>query len=58
MKLMIIIGVTLFSSLFGWAGAAWFDHGNWLGGWSLILNTIGAFFGIWVGYKIYKNYLS
>jgi hypothetical protein len=58
MKLMIILAVAIFSTLFGWAAASLLDHGNWLGGWSLIFNTIGAFFGIWVGYKIYQNYLS
>jgi hypothetical protein len=57
MKLMIIISVLIFSTLFGWVGQAYLDHGNWLGGWSLLLNTIGAFFGIWVGYKIYQNYI-
>ncbi|HSW85057.1 MAG TPA: hypothetical protein VLF79_00385 [Candidatus Saccharimonadales bacterium] len=51
MKLMILIGVTVGGLLGSWLGAALFDHGNALGGWSLILGTIGSFAGIWVGYK-------
>jgi hypothetical protein len=55
MKTMIWIGVTIGSTLGSWLGAM-FDHGNWLGGWSLILGTIGSIVGIWAGYKIGKNY--
>jgi uncharacterized membrane protein YeaQ/YmgE (transglycosylase-associated protein family) len=57
MKLSITIGVTVGALLFGWIGAAIFDHGNQLGGWSLLFSTIGSFVGIWAGYKIAKNYL-
>lgn len=52
---MISLGLFIFSSLGGWLGAA-LDHGNWLGGWSILFGAIGGFFGIWVGYKIGKNY--
>jgi uncharacterized membrane protein len=27
------------------------DHGNWFGGWSILLGTIGAFVGVWAGFK-------
>lgn len=47
---MILIGITVFGTLGGWLGAS-FDHGNWLGGWSILLTAIGSFFGIWAGYK-------
>ncbi|HEX7632756.1 MAG TPA: hypothetical protein VF401_00355 [Candidatus Saccharimonadales bacterium] len=50
MKLMIFIGITIFGTLGGWLGAL-MDHGNWLGGWSILLGAVGSFFGIWVGYK-------
>ena len=50
MKLMIFLGVGIFGTLGGWLGAA-IDHGNWLGGWSILLSVIGSFFGIWAGYK-------
>jgi hypothetical protein len=53
MKLMIFIGITVTSSLGGWLGAL-MSHGNWLGGWSLLLGTIAAFPGIWLGYKVAK----
>lgn len=54
MKLMIIVGITIFGTVGGWLGAA-MDHGNWLGGWSIILSGIGSFFGIWVGFKAGQN---
>jgi uncharacterized membrane protein YeaQ/YmgE (transglycosylase-associated protein family) len=57
MKLMITIGATLGGILFGWLGAVMFDHGNQLGGWSLLIGTIGSIVGIWLGYKVAKNYL-
>ncbi len=51
MKLMIFLGVTVVGTIGGWLGAVLFDHGNWLGGWSLLLGTVGSFAGIWAGYK-------
>lgn len=50
MKLMIFLGVGAVGTLGSWLGAL-MDHGNWLGGWSLLLGTIGSLAGIWVGYK-------
>ena len=47
---MILLGIIIFSTIGGWIGAA-MSGGNWLSPWSLILSTIGAFFGIWAGYK-------
>jgi hypothetical protein len=55
MKLMIFIGITIGGTLGGWLGAALFDHGNWLGGWSLLLSTVGSFVGIWGGFKAGQN---
>lgn len=48
---MIIIGVTIGGTVGGWLGAALLDHGNWLGGWSILLSTVGSFAGIWGGFK-------
>ncbi|HXR49994.1 MAG TPA: hypothetical protein VN778_03125 [Verrucomicrobiae bacterium] len=53
MKLMIFIGATAGGLLGGWIGSL-FDGG--LGLWSLLLSTIGSLVGIWLGYKIGKNY--
>jgi hypothetical protein len=53
---MILIGTTAVGTLGSWLGAL-MDHGNWLGGWSLLLGTVGSIVGIWVGYKVAKNYL-
>ncbi len=50
MRLIILVGITIFSTIGGWIGAAMSD-GNWLSPWSLLFSTIGAFFGIWAGYK-------
>jgi hypothetical protein len=47
---MILIGITVFGTLGGWLGAA-MDHGNWFGGWSIILGAVCSFVGIWAGYK-------
>ena len=47
---MILIGVTVCGTLGGWLGAA-LSHGNWFGGWSILLGAVGSFAGIWVGYK-------
>ena len=55
MKLMITIGIFLGSTFGGWLGAL-MDHGNWFGGWSILLSAIGAFVGIWAGYKAGKYY--
>lgn len=51
MKLMISIGVLIGSSIGSWLGAALFDRGNWMGGWSILLGIVGSFAGIWLGYK-------
>ncbi|MFA5004106.1 MAG: SoxR reducing system RseC family protein [Candidatus Saccharimonadales bacterium] len=56
MKLLIYIGLTVGTFLGSWLGAIP-DHGNWLGGWSILGSLIGGIAGIWVGYKISKNYL-
>jgi len=50
MKLMIFLGITIFGTIGGWLGAA-MDHGNWFGLWSILIGTIGSFFGIWAGFK-------
>lgn len=54
MKTMIWLSVTVFSTIGGWLGGM-LDHGNWLGGWSILLGFIGSAIGIWVGYKLGKN---
>ena len=57
MKLLIGLGIFLFGALGSWLGAM-LDGGNMFGGWSILLTTIGSFFGIWVGYKAGKAWLS
>lgn len=47
---MITIGIVVFSTLGGWLGAL-MSNNNWFSLWSILLSTIGAFFGIWAGYK-------
>jgi hypothetical protein len=55
MKLMITLGIFIFSSLGGWLGSLM--GGGAFGTWSLILSVVGSFFGIWAGYWVGKNYL-
>jgi len=50
MKAAISFSILVFCSFGGWVGQE-MDHGNWLGGWSILLSTVGAFVGIWIGYK-------
>ncbi|HEY4160997.1 MAG TPA: hypothetical protein VGM08_02960 [Candidatus Saccharimonadales bacterium] len=54
MKLMISLGLLIFSSLGGWLGSM-LDHSG-IGGWSILLTAVGGFFGIWVGYKAGKYF--
>jgi hypothetical protein len=54
MKLLITMGILIFSTIGGWLGAI-VGHG-WLSAWSIILSTVGAFAGIWAGYVVGKNY--
>lgn len=55
MKKFIWLGITIFGTVGGWLGGL-LDHGNYLGGWSLLLGTLGSFAGIWIGYLVGKNY--
>jgi hypothetical protein len=55
MKLMILIGITVFGTLGSCIGNL-FDHQSFtnllaFGGWAIVMSTIGSFFGIWAGYK-------
>ncbi len=55
MKLMIWLGIFIGGTIGGFLGGI-IDHGNWLGGWSILLSTIGSLAGVWIGYKIGKSY--
>lgn len=52
-KQFIWIGVFAGSTIGSWLGAL-LSSGNWLSGWSVLGGTVGAFIGIWTGYKISK----
>lgn len=55
MKIIYTISIIAFGTLFSWIGEL-MDHGNWLGGWSILLGTVGSILGIFIGYKINKAY--
>lgn len=55
MKALFWIGITVGGTGGGWIGAA-MDHGNWMGGWSILLSAVGSLLGLWAAYKLYKNY--
>ncbi len=50
-KTLIWIGIFVGSLIGGWIGSL-FDHGNIFGLWGIILSTVGAFAGVWGGYKL------
>ncbi len=50
-KAYIWIGITAGSIIGGWIGGL-FDHGNIFGIWGFTLGTVGAFAGIWAGFKL------
>lgn len=51
MNKLIWVGVLVGGALGGWIGSL-LDHGNMLGGWSLLLGTVGSLAGIWVCWRI------
>ncbi len=50
-KSLIWLGVIVGSTVGGLMGGA-LDHGNFFGLWAFALSTIGAFAGIWAGFKL------
>jgi len=56
MKTLIWVGITVGGLVGSWLGAIP-DHGNWLGGWSILGGAVGSLVGIWAAYKVGKNYL-
>jgi hypothetical protein len=55
MKLMIWVGITVGGLVGSWLGGL-MDHGNWLGGWSILLGGMGSLLGVWLGYKAGQRY--
>ncbi|MCL4357387.1 hypothetical protein M1512_00625 [Patescibacteria group bacterium] len=55
MKIFITVSILVISTLGGWIGQL-MDHGNWLGGWSIVLGTIGGFVGVYVGFKAGRHF--
>jgi hypothetical protein len=51
---MIWLGIAVGGGIGSWIGALP-DHGNYLGGWSLLGGAIGSIIGLWAGYKVGKN---
>lgn len=50
-KTYIWLGITIGSIVGGALGSA-LDHGNLIGFWGIALSSVGAFAGIWAGYKL------
>jgi hypothetical protein len=56
-KSLIFVGVTVGGLLGGWLGGI-LDGGNAFSGWSILLSTVGSLAGIWLGYKLARNWLG
>lgn len=54
MKQMALLGATVFGIIGAYIPALFGDT-EMLSGWSILGGTIGGFFGIWVGVKLYKR---
>ncbi|MGH7250126.1 MAG: hypothetical protein ACREGC_04060 [Minisyncoccia bacterium] len=50
-KGLIYLGIFVGSTIGGLIGGA-LDHGNFFGLWGFMLGTVGAFVGIWAGFKL------
>jgi len=50
-KALIYIGLAIGSVVGGWLGSL-IDHNPLFGPWSILFGTIGAFVGIWAGYRV------
>lgn len=57
MKLMIWIGITVGGLVGSWLGAL-LDGNNYFGPVSILLGGVGSILGIWVGFKIGKDYFE
>jgi hypothetical protein len=60
MKTAVWIGI-LIGGIIGGAIGNLFDHKSFFsltnfGEWTIVLSGVGSIVGIWVSYKIYKNY--
>ncbi len=56
MKKLVWLGIFIGGTAGSYLGAVP-DHGNWLGGWSILGSLVGSLLGIWAAYQINKNYL-
>jgi len=50
-KALIYIGIFVGSTIGSWLGSLP-DHGNFLGGWSILGGLVGSVAGIWAGFKL------
>ncbi len=53
---MIWIGIFIGGTVGSWLGAA-LDHSNWFGLTSILLGGVGSLAGLWLGYKIGRDYI-
>lgn len=53
MKQFALFGAIIFGAIGGYMPMLWGDMNSMIG-WSILGSTIGGFFGIWVGVKLYR----
>jgi hypothetical protein len=57
MKLLITFCVIAMGLLGSWLGGL-LDGGNMFGAWSILGGTVGSFAGIYVGYKVGRDWIG
>ena len=53
---MVMLGLLVGSTVGGFLGSAIGHNYTGLGGWSILLSAVGGIAGIWLGYRISRNW--
>jgi len=56
-KLIIYLSITIFGTLGSYI-PVWFMHATFFNISSILVGGIGSILGLWIGFKLYKDYLS
>jgi len=56
-RFVIYFSITIFGTLGSYI-PVWFMHATFFDLSSILLGGLGSIFGLWIGFKMYKDYLS